>query len=451
MPNRRETLIGSLAVGAAIAAPAIGRAADRRAAFLEEIPRLMKARGAPGAAVALVEDGKVTLAQGFGVRNVEGSDAVDADTLFRIGSVAKPFTTLTALRLADAGKLDLDAPVSRALPEFKADDRVTMRHLLSHTSGLADATPARPDIGAGAAKAYVTEMRALAWDPGRWFSYSNPGYATAGALIEAAGGAPFEAQAAKTIEALGLEHSTFDIGQLLTRPHTVPHRLEKGRALVVRPEPFAQFRHDAAAGMMFSSARELGRFATWLLQGPGGAGAVSAAAFAQMKRPHSTLAPIERSYGLGLGLDRIRGDLVLGHGGSIWGHESALQTVPARGFAIVVMTNVQDSGLESAVVDHALEKLAGLPAVTPRPAQRRAEHLGVYLRRRHDGEMTRREVVAAGDGVAIRSPNGTVNEVQPPFRPDVYGRPGRYMVFLRDASGRVAGVNGSGRFALKET
>ena len=202
--------------------------------------------------------------------------------------------------------------------------------------------------------------------------------------------------------------------------------------------------------MIFSSARDLGRFGEWLLHGPGAAGAVTPASFAEMKRSMSTVAPVRRDYGLALALERIRGELVMGHGGAIWGHEALLSVAPERGFGVVVLTNAEDSPLAVAVVDHALTRLGGLATIRPEPAARLPEHLGAYVRRRISGEMTTREVVAAGDGIAFRNANGEVGAALSPFRRDVYGTPGRnVVVFLRDAAGRVAGVNGGSRFALK--
>jgi len=188
MPSRREALTGGLAAGACLPLPGISRAFDRRESFLAEVQRATAAVGVPGVGIAIVEDGRLTVAEGYGVRSLGSSDRVDADTLFRVGSVAKPFTAITLLRLVESGRIDLDAPVQKYLPNFRADPRITSRHLLSMTSGLADFAEPRPGLGAGAAASFAAELTTLSWDPGQWWSYSNPGFATAGAVIEAAGG-----------------------------------------------------------------------------------------------------------------------------------------------------------------------------------------------------------------------------------------------------------------------
>jgi CubicO group peptidase (beta-lactamase class C family) len=398
-----------------------------------------------------VEDGKLTVAEGFGVRSAESRETVDADTLFRIGSVSKPFAALTLLRLVDSGRVQLDMPASAYLPAFKADPRITPRHLVSMTSGLADLIVPKPGRGADAAALFAAEITTLSWEPGRFWSYSNPGFAAAGAVIQAAGGATFETQADAALRALGMERSTFDIGQVLTRPHTVPHRLKAGQAEVIRPDTFADVRHDAAAGMMFSTARELGGFAEWLLRGPGAGGAISPGAFAEMKRPVLGMPPVSHGYGLGLTTQRIRGEPVIGHSGAIWGHEAVTFVAPERGFGVALMVNAQDSGIMFPLLDHALERVGGVAPAKPQPAVRRADHLGRYETRHPlTGERFTPEVVAAGEGIAVRRRDGTLGPVALPFRPDVYRTAdGALAVFLRDGSGQVVASNRGSRNWIK--
>lgn len=435
----------------ALAAPALSQTPNRRATFLEAVRRAARAAGVPGMGVALVEDGRLTVAEGFGVRSVEGNDPIDADTLFRVGSVTKPFTAITLLRQVAAGRLDLDAPVTRYLPAFQADPRITPRHLLSMTSGLADLIVPRPGRGAEAAAAYAAELRAVSWDPGQWWSYSNPGFATAAAVAEAAGGTTFEAQAQATLTALGMERSTFDIGHVLTRPHTVPHRLGAGEAAVIRPDHFSALRHDAGAGMLFSTARELGAFAEWLLHGPTAEGAISAAAFEEMKRPVLGMPTLSHGYGLGLTTQNIRGEPVVGHGGNIWGHEAAVFVAPERGFGVALMANAEGSNIILPLLDQALEQVGGLRAVGPQPAARQEDQLGRYESRNPmTGERITTEVVASGEGVAVLRADGSPGPAVLPFRPDVYrSASGAWTVFLRDSSGRVVGRNSGSRHAMK--
>ena len=142
---------------------------------------------------------------------------------------------------------------------------------------------------------YAASPLSLAWEPGRWFSYSNPGYSLAGAVVEAVSGASFEAEAQETIDRLGLERATFDLGRAITRPHSVSHSLREGRPAVVRPEPLDRYRADTAAGMMFASARDLGRFAEWLIAGPGAEGLISPAACTRVDSVSTSFVPVSRS------------------------------------------------------------------------------------------------------------------------------------------------------------
>ena len=450
MLSRRQALAAPLVVGFAASARRSFAATDRRAAFLGEVRRVMAAERIPGLAVAIVEDGEITVAQGFGVRSAEAPDPVDADTLFRPGSIGKSFTALTALRLVDAGKLALDEAASARLPFFKADPRITARHLLSHTAGFGDFT-APEYSGAGdppTLSEYVASLTTVGWEPGRWFSYSNAGFAAAGALIRAAGGASFESQAQAALVAMGLERASFDLGAAMTQPHTVGHRLREGRPEVVRPEPLHVYGQDAAAGAgLFASARDLGRFAQWLLRSHGNV--VSAAGVAEMRRAVSGLPPLGYSYGLGLRLDRSRGELVTGHGGNILGYTATVHVAPERGFGLAILANMEGSAADR-LLDLGLHQLAGLSPAKASPASRLPEHLGRFEQRSPLGELRQHEVVAVGDGVALRRRDGSLGDAEAPFRKDVYRTAsGLYRVYLRDSSGRVVGTNRGSRHWMK--
>lgn len=449
MLNRREVLAAPLAVGlAASAAKGSPVAAD----FLGLVRRIMATNRVPGLAIAIVQDGKLSHTEGFGVRSFESADTVDADTLFRVGSIAKPFTALTMLRLVDSGKVGLEEQASKYLPALRANGRITVAHLLSHTAGLADfsGTPSTERLPTMAS--YTARPLSLYAEPGRWFSYSNPGFALAGAIIEAVSGNSFELEAQKTIDGVGLPRATFDVGRAITHPRAMSHRLEGGTPKIIRPEPLDRYRADTAAGMMFASARDLGQFAEWLIAGPGANGVISRAAFEQMKRPRGSLAPIRYSYGLGLRLHGMRDRQVIGHGGSIPGNVSTVHVVPSRGFGIAVLANTDGAGFVEEIMDAAIEQFAGLPRAQPVAAARAPDHEGTYQQVGIDGTLRRGEVLFTRDGgVAMRGARGVVQEFGTPFRPDAYRREANYLVFLRDTSQRVVGLNMGSRHWSKVT
>jgi CubicO group peptidase (beta-lactamase class C family) len=449
MFNRREVLAAPLAVGLTASA---AKSSPVPTKFLDLVRRTMVTNRVPGLAIALVQHGKLSYAEGFGLRSTESGDKVDGDTLFRVGSIAKPFTALTMLRLVDSGQVRLEEQASKYLPALRAGGPVTVAHLLSHTAGLGDfsGTPSTERLPTMAS--YTASPLSLFAEPGRWFSYSNPGFALAGAIIEAVTGNSFEAEAQKTFDGLGLARSTFDIGRAITYPRAVSHRVEGGTPKVIRPEPLDRYRADTAAGMMFASARDLGHFAEWLISGPGAKGVVSRAAFEQMKTPRGSLPPIRYSYGLGLRLHGMRDRQVIGHGGSIPGNVSTVHVVPSRGFGIAILANTDGAGFVEEIMDSALEQFAGLPPPQPVAAARALDHAGTYQQIGIDGTVRRGEVFFTPDGgIATRGARGVTQEFGTPFRTDAYRQQANYLVFLRDASQRVVGLNMGSRHLSKVT
>ena len=137
------------------------------------IPQYMSEQGIPGTAVALIRDGRVVWTEGFGVTNVITRQPVTPETVFKVASNSKAITAYLALRLVDQGVLALDAPLNGYLsdpwlPPSEYRDVITLRHILSHTSGLRHSTPSRENVFA----------------PGLGYSYSAIGYQYLQAVIE---------------------------------------------------------------------------------------------------------------------------------------------------------------------------------------------------------------------------------------------------------------------------
>lgn len=173
-----------------------------RAEVEAEVTRLMTEGEVPGLALAVVEDGRVAWTRGFGVANAERGNPVTDRTVFEAASLSKPVVAYIALRLADEGKLDLDAPLTSYLPQpYVADDprlaAVTTRRVLTHTSGLPNGrTPGEP-------------VR-IHFAPGERFSYSGEGYIYLQAALERLTGEPLDALARRLVFApLGMESSSF--------------------------------------------------------------------------------------------------------------------------------------------------------------------------------------------------------------------------------------------------
>ncbi|MBX6349951.1 MAG: beta-lactamase family protein [Clostridia bacterium] len=411
-------------------------------------------RHIPGLALAATQDGRESFAQGFGLRDREAGLPVTPDTVFGVGSIAKAFTCVAILQLAERGKLALLDPVARYLPEFRTADpdwtkRMTIHHFMTHTSGLPPlpavdrlaapgvaGDPKAASEGAATAPPIATPEELLAFiasegveplgEPGRYFSYSNAAYALLGLVVARVADLPYEDYVfLRILRPLGMERTTFSPEAASGwEDVAVPYagtRAEKGRAerSSARAQPVAAraFRPApalSAAGFLLSTARDLLRFADIFRTGgvgraevgrrlgraPAGAGRriLTGESVRRMTHPHAALAP-GLAYGYGLTVHRGYHGLTLvgyadGHAVGPSGQAAAFEVAPEIGVAAVELANLPHPSpgfAAHAVVNGAL----GLPLDARRlafpEATCPAERLSDYAGR-----------FAAADGVVVR-------------------------------------------------
>jgi CubicO group peptidase (beta-lactamase class C family) len=244
-------------------------AAPPDAATLERMDRViedgMERSSMPGFAVAVVAGGEIVHARGFG--DAGDDRRVTPQTPFLLGSTSKSFTALAAMQLVDAGKLDLDAPARRYVPEFRladqrAADRITVRQVLQQTTGIPE-TAGGPIVGSaadGTALAALGELHdtQLAAAPGTAFEYSNGNFILAGLVIERASGESYGQYIQRHIFApLGMRHSHATLGAAKRDGLATGHRYWFGLATAHGPtfRPGIQ-----SAGYLISSAEDMARY-----------------------------------------------------------------------------------------------------------------------------------------------------------------------------------------------
>jgi len=315
---------------AVVLAPHCRALGDCPSNFLEieqSMEREMRAKQVPGAAIAITCGGKVIYSRGFGVTSVETPVAVTADTLFRLGSTAKVFTALAAVRLGESGKVELDVPVSKYLPELpRRLGPVTLRQLLTHTSGLRDEAPqfGSPDENALAAMVRSFTDELVMAQPGQIFSYSNLGYIMAGRVLEAATGKPFATTVEETVlRPMEMKRSTYRPLVALTYPLALGHASSATGPVVVRP--FADHAGAWPPGSLFSSANEMARLLLFLAQ-------------AGME-PLVEMPGAGSKYGFGLMFREQGGKKMVGHTGSRTGYSSVVWAVPAESLGVAILGN----------------------------------------------------------------------------------------------------------------
>ncbi len=325
----------------------------------------------PGASVAVLSDGKLEWARGYGRAAAAGGRAVTPETLFQAASISKPVAAMVALRLVELGRLSLDEDVNLKLRSWKLpsndflkSERVTLRRLLSHTAGLTvhgfrgyaagEEVPTLRQLLDGVKPANSAPIRADIAPGSRW-RYSGGGYEVMQQLVEDVTGKPFPQLARQLVLGpLGMKHSTYE--QPLPERHAaraaVGHRPD-GLAIPGRWHTYPEM---AAAGLWTTSS-DLCRVILEILK-PGKA--LQPATVRQM------LTPILGNYGLGLSLEKTAGQSSFAHGGSNEGFKCSLFAYRDSGRGAVVMTNGDLGALLAREILSAIAAEYGWPDFTPR-------------------------------------------------------------------------------------
>ncbi len=303
----------------------------------------------PSLVAALVQDGALTWSAGRGSLDPA---ADPTDVQYRIGSITKTFTAVLVMRLRDEGLLSLDTRVEQLVPDAPGGDR-TVGQVLGHSSGLRsetdgawwERTPGRTwaelvaPLGAGAVR-HPAGLR---------FHYSNLGYGILGRVVESLRGRDWmTCLDSEVLSPLGMVRTTGDA----VSPASTGLAVHPFSPALVR-EPAHDYLAMAAAGQLWSTARDLARWGRFLLGDTGGV--LAPATVQEMARPGLADSLADGSgYGLGLQIDHIGGRALVGHGGSVPGFLAVLLVDPAERTAAVALANAT-SGLDRQLVPRLLE------------------------------------------------------------------------------------------------
>jgi CubicO group peptidase (beta-lactamase class C family) len=356
-------------------------AVTRFETLCEAAEESLERSGVPGASIGVDHDGAEDAA-GFGVTSIEHPLEVDAETLFQIGSITKTVTGTLALQLVENGALDLDAPIRRYLPTFRlADDdvaeRVTTRHLLTHTGGWYGDYFADPSRGDDALERILPELAELPQlaPLGQIWSYCNSGFYIAGRVIEVLTGKPFESAARELVlEPLGMSRSFFFPEEVLSHRFAVGHRDEEGQTIVARP--WALARAASVAGGITSNVRDLLRYARFHLgQEPG---PLTQESISIMREPQIETG--DRDMALTWFLREVEGVAFAEHDGGTNGQMARLMLVPEADFALAILTNHSPAGNDvlRELSRVALRLYLGVEEPEPEPIDLSPEQLAEY-------------------------------------------------------------------------
>ena len=335
-------------------------------------------KGIPAISIALVDDQRMVWAAGFGWADSTAGVRADPGTVYRVGSVSKLFTDLAVMRLVQEGELDLDAPVSRYLPDFRPENpfggEITLRRLTSHLSGLTREPPVgnyfddtEPSL---AATVGSLDSTALVYAPGAHTKYSNAGIAVLGYVLEKTRGRSFYPYLRETLlEPMGLRSSAFEPLPALQA------RMAKGYMWsydgLFFEAPAFQL-GIGPAGSMYTTVEDLARFESTLFDGgrtADGRAIVEPATLEQMWTPQEA-AGAKIGFGIGFHIADLEGHRLVGHDGAIYGFATTLSALPDDKLGVVVVATLDGANaVTDRIADAALRLMlaqrSGRPLTGP--------------------------------------------------------------------------------------
>ncbi len=360
----------------------------------------------PAFSISLVEADRVVWADGFGYQDIEKNVPATMDTVYRVGSISKLFTDMAVLQLVEDGKLDLEAPVTKYLPDFHPQNLyeipITLRQLMSHQSGLVRESPVGnyfdPDEPSLSATVASLNQTTLVYKPETKTKYSNAAIAVVGAVLERQLDVSHPVQVnTKILEPLGMTASSFVI-----TPRIEPllatgwMRTYDGR----RFEAPKFLLGTGPAGNLYSSVVDLSKFMLCLFKDgqADGKQIVSHSMLKRMTTPVADRAGRPQDFGLGFKIDDFDGNKKIGHGGAVYGFSTQLEALPDRKIGVVAAAALDGSnGVVSRLSEYALRLMIAtkdhktLPSyrtTVPVPSARAAELVGEY--REVDGKRLAR-------------------------------------------------------------
>jgi CubicO group peptidase (beta-lactamase class C family) len=295
----------------------------------------------PGCTVIATRDGKVVYRKAFGMASVELGVAARPEHVYCLASVTKPFTAIATLMLVEAGKLQLNDPASKYHPDLGLDDRITVAHLLSHTSGMPDFgsiegyghdrihAPIRPEELFKAAKG-----QKLLFEPGSEFRYSNLGYALLAGIVAKVSGQTWDAFVEQRIFAKsGAKHSTYG-GRRRVVPGLVTGYEKPGDGPWRRSRPLS-FTRGYGLGGLLSNVDDLAAVDAALRAGK----LLKPETVATMHRAPKLASGKTSRYALGWIVQRIRGHELVFHSGGIYGWRAMIVRAPEERVFVAVLSN----------------------------------------------------------------------------------------------------------------
>jgi CubicO group peptidase (beta-lactamase class C family)/D-alanyl-D-alanine dipeptidase len=353
----------------------------------------------PAISLALVDGDRVVWAVGFGWADSVSAVPATAATVYRVGSVSKLFTDIAVMQLVERGELELDAPVTRYLPDFHPRNpfggQITIRELTAHRAGLTREPPVghyfddtQPSLAATVASLNRTS---LVYRPGAKTKYSNAGIAVLGDVLERTQGESFYSYLQHAVlEPLGMRASAF---QPLPG---IRAQLAKGYMWTLDGRRFEAPTFQLGmgpAGSLYTSVLDLSRFLSALFAGgalPNGSRLLAKATLDSMWTPQYAERGATSGFGIGFGLGNLDGHRTVGHGGAIYGFATTLQALPDDSLGVVVVAtldvmnpvtdDIAEAALRMMLAARDGKPLPAIPSTSPLTKPRALALMGRYMK-----------------------------------------------------------------------
>ncbi len=406
----------------------------------------------PGVAVIVCQDGIPLLRKGYGLANLELNAPVEPHTVFRLGSVTKQFTAVAILMLYEEGKLDLQDPLERFLPDYPTQGKtITVEHLLTHTSGIRSYTDMPEWMSLMRKDLKVEELIALFKDqpmdfePGERWQYNNSGYVLLGAILEKVSGMPY---------AQFIQERIFDPLAMKNALYDDPARLVPGRASGYSKGDqgfvnagYLSMSQPYAAGSLACSVDDLALWDAALYTD----NLLKPETLQKAWQSYHLLDGTDTRYGFGWGIGEYAGYQVIAHGGGINGFVCQVARIPELRLYTALLTNSDGNAdidkIAFRVTALAMGKPYEQPAIISLPEAVLQEFVGVY-----QIDPKNERIITIQDGKLFsQRTGGSLFELQPVSTDEFFFKDADdSLLFQRGADGKVSGIKVQRRFGPVE-
>lgn len=310
----------------------------------------------PGLALAVVRDGQILKAKGYGWANVELDAPVKPETIFQTGSVGKQFTATAMMMLVEEGKIALDDPISKYFANSPAAWKdITVRNLLTHTSGIPDYTEKVIDLRRDYTEAQllkVFETLPLSFPPGQKWSYSNTGYVLLGILIHNVTGEFYgDFLRDRIFQPLGMNATRIISEADIIPNRAAGYRLVKGA--LKNQEWVSPSLNTTADGALYTNVLDMAKWDAALREGK----LLKQASFQQMYTPVTLTTGKTYPYGFGWDISQAGGHRLLEHGGAWQGFTTFIARYDEDALTVIVLTNLDSEHSNPGKIAHHIASL----------------------------------------------------------------------------------------------